>query len=305
MTALTQALNDQPVVLDGGLATQLEQQGIDISGDLWSARLLRDDPAAIVAAHRAYFEAGAAVATTASYQASFDGFAAHGLDARRAADLMRSSIALAREASRSVPGRPTWVMASVGPYGATLADGSEYRGDYGLTVGQLRRFHRPRLETLAAGEPDGLALETIPCAAEAEALLAEVQQLGLPCWLSLTVAGSTTRAGEPLSEVFGMAREVDEVVAVGVNCSTPADVESAIEIATQATGKPAVAYPNSGEDWDAVNRRWTGDARFDPDAVRRWTAAGARLIGGCCRVGPEQIRDIATIVGRPITPPLG
>lgn len=293
MTHLADAIHHGTVLLDGGLATQLEQQGADISGDLWSARLLRDDPTAIVTAHRAYFDAGARVATTASYQASFTGFAAHGIDSNEATALMQRSVHLAREAADSVPERPVWVAASVGPYGATLADGSEYRGDYGLTVSQLRDFHRPRLAVLVEAAPDILALETIPCAAEVEALLLEVAGLGVPCWLSLTVAGSQTRAGEPLAEVFSMAGEVPNVIAVGVNCSAPDDVGPALEVARQSTGRPGVAYPNSGEGWNAQNRRWTGSPGFDSASVREWLGNGAALIGGCCRVGPDQIRQIA------------
>ncbi len=197
------------------LATQLERQGHDISDDLWSARLLRDDPDAIVQAHREFFRAGAEVATSASYQASFDGFAAHGIDRTEAVRLMRLSVELARRAADEVSDRQSWVAASVGPYGATLADGSEYRGDYGLSVSALREFHRPRLEVLAESGADVLAIETIPCAAEVEAVLLEVQELDVPAWLSLTVDGSTTRAGEPLADVYAMAADVDEVIAVG------------------------------------------------------------------------------------------
>ncbi len=169
-------------MLDGGLATLLEAHGHDLSSELWSARLLAENPAAITAAHREYFEAGAQVAITSSYQASFQGFAQLGLDRGQAEDLLRRSVRLAREAAESADpalGRPAqrWVAASVGPYGAALADGSEYRGDYGLTVRELREWHRPRLEILADSGADVLALETIPCLAEAEALLDEVRAL--------------------------------------------------------------------------------------------------------------------------------
>lgn len=170
---LGEALLRGPVLLDGGLSTELERAGADVSSALWSARLLRDDPAAVVAAHAAFFAAGAQVATTASYQASVGGFAAVGVERAEAERLIASSVALARRAAEGVPG-PTWVAASVGPYGAVLADGPEYTGAYAsaLSVRELRAFHRPRLQVLAAAEPDVLALETVPAAAEAEALLA-------------------------------------------------------------------------------------------------------------------------------------
>lgn len=287
-------MTGRPVILDGGLATQLERQGEDLSDDLWSARLLTDDPEAIAQAHLAFFDAGSDVATTASYQASFDGFARHGIDIEGAARLMRLSVSLAKRVAEQVD-RTTWVAASIGPYGATLADGSEYRGDYGLSVGELRAFHRPRLDVLANAGADVLAIETIPCLAEVEAVLAEVEELGVPCWLSLTVDGTRTRAGEPLADVYAMAADVDAVIAVGVNCSTPDDVHPALQAAKVAAGKPGIAYPNSGEAWDAEMRQWAGDPTFDSAAVRQWASDGAALIGGCCRVSPDQISDIAAL----------
>jgi homocysteine S-methyltransferase len=290
--SLATALAERVVVLDGGLATELEAAGHDLSDELWSARLLADDPAAIRDVHRAYFAAGADVATTASYQASLDGLAARGWDGPA---LLRRSVQLAREA-RDERGCG-WVAASIGPYGAVLADGSEYRGDYGLPVAELRRFHRPRLEVLAAAEPDVLAVETIPCLAEVEALLAELERLDVPAWLSLTCANGRTRAGESLRDGFAMARGVGCVVAVGVNCVDPRDVPAAVTLATAARSKPGVAYPNSGEGWDAAARSWDGAAAFTAPDVDRWVAAGARLVGGCCRVGPVAIGEIARALG--------
>src|SRR4051794_6497156 len=278
-------------MLDGGLSTLLEARGHDLSSDLWSARLLRDDPDAIVAAHREFFAAGAQVATSASYQASFEGFARLGLGPDRAADLMRLAVTLAgRARDESAPGG--WVAASVGPYGAYLADGSEYRGDYDLDVAALRAFHRPRLDVLGTAGADVLAVETIPCLAEVEALCAELAGTGLMAWLSLSADRDRTRAGEPLAQAWAMAAEVDEIVAVGVNCCVPSDVSTALA----AASGPLVAYPNSGQGWDAVRRAWTGESAFDPGAVESWLDAGARLVGGCCRVGPDDITALATTV---------
>ncbi|MFE9702108.1 homocysteine S-methyltransferase [Streptomyces sp. NPDC005930] len=292
------ALASGGLVLDGGLSNQLEAEGHDLGDALWSARLLDEDPEAIVRAHLAYFEAGADVVITSSYQATFEGFARRGIDRERGAGLMALSVESAREAARRArtgrPGRPLWVAASAGPYGAMLADGSEYRGRYGLSAGELERFHRPRLEVLAAARPDVLALETVPDADEAAALLRAVRGLGVPAWLSYTVAGDRTRAGQPLEEAFALAAEADEVVAVGVNCCAPQDVSGAVAIAARVTGKPVVAYPNSGETWDARARAWRGRSSFAPGLVREWRAAGARLVGGCCRVGPDVIRSIAS-----------
>lgn len=294
---LAEALAAGAVVLDGGMSNQLESAGHDLSDELWSARLLTERPEAITEAHLAYFEAGANVAITSSYQATFEGFAQRGIGHDEATRLLALSVELARDAARQARDkgvtRPLWVAASVGPYGAMLADGSEYRGRYGLTVDELERFHRPRLEVLAAAAPDVLALETVPDADEAEALLRAVRGLGVPAWLSYSIAGGSTRAGQPLEEAFALAAGVDEVIAVGVNCCAPEDVEGAVATAARVTGKPVVVYPNSGEAWDAEARAWNGRSTFAPEQVLGWRESGARLIGGCCRVGPEAVASIA------------
>ncbi|MFZ3567444.1 homocysteine S-methyltransferase [Streptomyces sp. BH097] len=290
--SFTGAVASGALVLDGGLSNQLEAAGHDLSDELWSARLLAEEPEAIVAAHRAYYEAGADVAITASYQATFEGFARRGIGRGRAGELIASSVGLAREAATGFD-RPLWVAASAGPYGAMLADGSEYRGRYGLSEEELYAFHRPRLEVLAGAGPDAFALETVPDADEARALVRAVRGLGVPAWLSYSVDGVLTRAGQPLEEAFAVAADAEEVVAVGVNCCAPGDVAGAVRIAARVTGKPVVVYPNSGEEWDAEARAWAGRATFAPDQVAAWRDAGARLIGGCCRVGPEAVAGIA------------
>ncbi len=288
-------------MLDGGLATELEARGHDLSDELWSARLLADAPAGIVAAHVAFFLAGAEVATTASYQASFPGFAAHGIDRAEAATLLRRSVELARTAREQVrdrvaDGRRRWVAASAGPYGALLADGSEYRGRYGLTRRELVAFHRPRLEVLAEAGPDVLALETVPDIDEAVALVEALGAVDVPAWLSYTIAGGRTRAGQPLDEAFAVVAGCEQILAVGVNCCAPDEVAGAVELAREVTGKPVVCYPNSGERWDAARRRWTGESRFRTDHVGHWLSAGAALLGGCCRVGPPDIAALCRAV---------
>ncbi|MGW2227352.1 homocysteine S-methyltransferase [Streptomyces formicae] len=294
---LTDALARRPVVLDGGLSNQLEAAGHDLSDALWSARLLADAPDAIEAAHRTYYAAGADVAITASYQATYEGFARHGIDAARTTELLRLSVELARRAGADA-GRDVWVAASAGPYGAMLADGSEYRGRYGLGVDELERFHRPRLETLAGAAPDVLALETVPDTDEARALLRAVHGLGVPAWLSYSVAGGFTRAGQPLTEAFALAADADEVIAVGVNCCDPRDADTAVALAARITGKPVVVYPNSGEHWDAAARAWRGPVSFTAGRVAGWRASGARLVGGCCRVGPATVSQVAAELSR-------
>ncbi|XQE85585.1 homocysteine S-methyltransferase [Streptomyces microflavus] len=298
---LAEALAEGPVLLDGGLSNQLEAQGCDLSDALWSARLLADAPEQIEAAHLAYLRSGAQVLITASYQATFEGFGRHGIGPERTGALLARSVELARRAAgaarRADPGREVWVAASVGPYGAMLADGSEYRGRYGLTVRELERFHRPRMAALAEAEPDVLALETVPDVEEAEAVVRVAEETGLPVWLSYSVAGGRTRAGQSLEEAFAVAAGREAVVAVGVNCCDPAEAEEAVRVAVAVTGKPAVVYPNSGEGWDAGGRGGPGST-FDPGRVRAWTGAGARLVGGCCRVGPDRIKELAGLLER-------
>jgi homocysteine S-methyltransferase len=295
MRSLAAALATGPVVLDGGLSTELEAQGHDVSSALWSARLLRDDPGAIVAAHAAFAAAGAQVATTASYQATLPGFVAAGVSWRQAEALIERSVLLAKEGQ----GGDGWIAGSVGPYGAMLADGSEYTGAYvdELGIAALREFHRPRMELLAQAGADVLACETVPAAAEAGALVAEAVDLGMPMWLSLTTVLDRrgvprTRRGEPAAEVYALVADVPEVIAVGVNCTSPAAIGPTVAAASVA-GAPIVVYPNSGEGWDAVGRRWTGTPGSWTDDVPAWVEGGARLVGGCCRVRPSHIAAIA------------
>jgi homocysteine S-methyltransferase len=280
------------LIADGGLATELEARGHDLSDGLWSARLLVEAPREVTAVHTAFFRAGAMIATTASYQASFDGFADSGISRDDTVRLLRRSVELAKTARDEVGDASRRVAASVGPYGAALADGSEYRGRYGLGVAQLEDWHRPRLEVLADAGADVLALETIPDVDEAEALVNLVQSLGVPAWLSYTIDGTRTRAGQPLADAFAVAVGVPEIVAVGVNCCAPEDVLPAIGQARE-TGKPVIVYPNSGERWDSARRAWVGPSRFSARLAVQWAAAGARVIGGCCRVRPADIAELA------------
>lgn len=294
MTGFTDALAGWPIVLDGGLGTLLESHGHDLSSPLWSARLLADDPDAIRRGHAEFFAAGARVAITSSYQVGYEALAREGFTPSDVEALLARSVALARaaRADAELTEAEAWVAASIGPYGACLADGSEYTGDYGLSVEQLRQWHRPRIRALAAARPDAFAIETMPSLAEVEAVCAEIAGLGIPAWVSMTIAGETLRSGEPLAEACGIAASTDEVVAVGVNCCDPRDVAAALAVCHAITALPAVAYPNSGEIWHADARVWSGQAWDQVEMTRAWVEAGARLVGGCCRVGPSAIADI-------------
>ncbi|MFD4242216.1 homocysteine S-methyltransferase [Streptomyces sp. NPDC058525] len=287
---LAEALARRTVILDGGLSNQLAAQGCDLSGGLWTGRVLAERPDQVEAAHTAYARAGAEVLITASYQI--------GPDHPRAAELLHRSVALAARAAGAAA-HEVWVAASVGPYGAVLADGSEYRGRYGLSVRRLAAFHRPRIEALLAAGPDVLALETIPDPDEAEALLTVLGETGATAWLSYTVADGRTRSGTPLPEAFALAAASPQVIAVGVNCCDPAEVLPALEAAAATTRTPLLAYPNDGSVWEAATATWHTPETHSAWPVGAWHRAGARLIGGCCRIGPDRIAGLAAECRRP------
>jgi homocysteine S-methyltransferase len=290
--SIAAALSSGGVLLDGGLGTLLEARGHDLSSSLWSARLLMEHPEAILDAHREYFRAGADVAISASYQVSYDALTAIGQGAGAVDELLRLSISLAAEARDEIRAGG-WVAASVGPFGASRADGSEYHGGYGLTVAELRDWHRRRLEVLIDAGADVLAVETIPSLAEVEAIVSEIDGTGMPAWISVTCADGLLRSGESLERAFEIASDIDEVIAVGVNCTHPRDIAAALAAARKATSVPVIVYPNSGETWDAVGRRWTGEPGLSGRLVQEWIELGAAAVGGCCRIGPEQIASLA------------
>jgi homocysteine S-methyltransferase len=287
--SLTEIIDRRGIVLlDGGLATELERRGHDLDDPLWSARVLLDHPESIVDVHRDYLRAGADVITIATYQATFAGLARRGLHRDEATKLLATAVHLARRACEDADREDALVVASIGPYGAFLADGSEYRGDYGLSVDALVDFHGPRLDVLAP-LCDAIACETIPCLAEAQALARLLP--GLDAWVSFSCRDERSVAhGEPLHECIDA---LPMVTAIGVNCVAPTITTALLREAARATDKPLVAYPNSGESYAG---RWRGHG-LPPDAfaalASEWSAAGARLIGGCCRTTPEHIRALA------------
>lgn len=292
-----------PLILDGGLATELERRGHDISGKLWSALILRTDPQAIEQVHYDYFAAGADCAISASYQASYEGFAAQGISREETTDLLRRSVSLAMSAreryQRDHPqtARALYVAASVGPFGAIAHDGSEYRGDYGVPVQELIDFHADRFAVLASSGADFLACETIPLLDEARALAALLEQHPQArAWMSFTSAdGAHTSHGEPLVECARLIEEVPGAIAVGVNCVRPEIVEASIRALRAGTTKSIVVYPNSGEHWDANTRAWHGTWNHGSLAALapQWLQAGATMIGGCCRTGPGDIAALS------------
>lgn len=292
------------VVLDGAMGTELQARGCDVRDPLWSARVLIEAPDLIRQVHADYFTAGADVATTASYQATFEGFGRRGFSHGQAADLMRRSVQLAVEArdafwsdpaNRVGRSRPL-VAASVGPYGAYLADGSEYRGDYGLSEDELVAFHRERFGVLASSGADLLACETIPCLDEARALLRLLDEHpGVYAWISFSARdGMHTNHGERIGDCAALAGAHPQVAAVGVNCTAPEFIPELVAAMCAATPKPILAYPNTGEAYDPVSKTWIDGGACDSFAAQAdtWVASGARVIGGCCRTTPAHIRAL-------------
>jgi homocysteine S-methyltransferase len=296
---LIAGFDDELLTLDGGLATELERRGHDVSNSLWSARLLKTAPEAIEQLHYDYFAAGARCAISASYQASYEGFAALGIGADETTALLRLSVELAQSArarwrhNHPADHRKLYVAASVGPYGAILHDGAEYRGDYRLSVEELIAFHTPRFEVLATSGADFLACETLPVLDEARALATLLARYpDALAWMSFTSPdGIHTSHDELLTECAQVLDRVPNVIAIGVNCVKPEIVGTAIRALKAGTSKAIVVYPNSGEHWDGQAHHWNGSHGHSSlaELAPQWVGAGARMVGGCCRIGPDEI----------------
>ncbi len=305
MHCIAKILQQQSVVIvDGGLGTELEKRGCDLNTPLWSSRLLLSEPETIAAVHTAYLEAGADCLITASYQASYEGFMPLGLSEKQTTKLLISSVSLACRArdvfwentdQKSRP-RPL-VAASIGPYGAFLADGSEYRGNYGITTAALQSFHRKRMRTLIEAGPDLLACETIPCLAEAEVLADLLQEFPqVCCWMSFTARDAEhISSGEGLGQCVEYLEKYPQIAAIGINCTAPRHVEPLLAILRTKTDKPIIVYPNKGGHYGpTATTRIRDDKEISyKERSRLWFQQGARLIGGCCNTTPEDIWQIA------------
>ncbi|GGH00447.1 homocysteine S-methyltransferase [Silvibacterium dinghuense] len=291
-------------VLDGGMATELERHGLDISGPLWSAHILDTAPERIRAVHLDYLHAGADCISTASYQVSDFGYTELGRPAHHAHDALRRSVAIAEEARvlyAAESPRPVFIAASLGPYGAALHNGAEFHGNYEIPFTELVDFHARRLDVLADTEADLVAFETVPSFEEARAIaVALVDFPHVSAWVSFTCRDEAHVAhGEPLADcaaLLGSKEEDDfeQVAAVGINCTQPRFVLPLLKAARAVTAKALIAYPNSGELWNAESRSWYGAAEVAPYTAlaRQWYTAGAQAIGGCCRTTPAHIRAL-------------
>ncbi len=288
-------------VLDGGLGSELELRGADVSGPLWSAAVVEERPEVVAAVHRAYFEAGAECVAAASYQISRAGYRELGRTDAEADRALARAVEVACQVRDEAPERRL-AAASLGPYGAVLHNGAEYHGNYEIGYEELVRFHRERIAVAAGTDADVLALETIPSLGEARAIVEALEGFPeLPVWMSFVCRdGQTVVHGEPLVACAREAMQVPGLVGVGVNCTAPRFVAEAIA-ELKAAGVPRVmVYPNLGEGWDAVNRCWMGtaDARGFGELAAGWFAGGADVVGGCCRTRPEHIREVGLALGR-------
>ena len=299
-------LDQQKVlVVDGASGSELERKGYDINDALWSAQLLMNEPDAIVQLHRDYLEAGADCITTVSYQATVEGFMSRGLSEQESHDLLTLSVQLAlqtrddfwsNESNREGRVRPI-VAASIGPFGAYLADGSEYRGEYGLDVDALAKFHTKRIEVILEANPDILACETVPCIDEAIALVQVLKSFPDACaWMSFSAKdGYHTNQGETIRACAEFLDKQDQLLAIGINCTAPQYATSLIKEIKRGTAKPIIVYPNGGGSYDAVSKTWSEETHQDSfgKMAYHWYEAGASIIGGCCQTNPNDIAHIA------------
>ncbi|MDH4048560.1 MAG: homocysteine S-methyltransferase [Gammaproteobacteria bacterium] len=301
-----------PIILDGGLATELEAQGAKLHESLWSAAHLHSDPEAIVKAHLAYLEAGASCIISASYQATRKGLMTLGISADEADALIVRSVGLAQEArDRFVAANPQaqqqiLIAASIGPYGAALHDGSEYVGAYGVSKAALREFHEQRLHLLDASGADVLACETIPDFQEIVVLCELLRTVTTPAWVSFSCAdGQHISDGTAISDCAALFIDHPKVLALGVNCTPPQYIPALIgELKAAATDKAIIVYPNSGERYEAETNTWHGTSTPVECALaaQEWLRAGAKIIGGCCRMGPKHIRQMHERIAKPGSP---
>jgi len=305
MTNRDQLRLDQVSVLDGGMASELEFLGADISGPLWSAHVLESAPDKVIAVHRAYLAAGAEILLTASYQVSRKGYGEYGLPASSADAALLRSVQLAEAARAEFPQKPISIAASLGPYGAALHNGAEYHGNYDCSFAELVEFHQQRVAVLAGSNADLLAFETLPSLEEAEAIREALKPWpNLAAWFSFNCPDHRAPLlqiahGEPLREAAKLVADFPQTIAVGINCTQPRWLPLLIPELRAVSNKPIVVYPNSGEGWDADSRCWiSAPGVSDPAAfgeqAQLWRNAGAQIIGGCCRTRPEHIRQVAS-----------
>lgn len=294
---------NQNIIIDGALASELQRRGCDLNDSLWSAKVLIEQPDLIRQVHYDYFKAGADCATTASYQASPLGFAKKGISLDESIRLIKKSVELAQQAKEQYldqigKNKPLFIAGSVGPYGAYLADGSEYTGNYQLSEDEFIKFHQIRIQALIDAKADILACETLPNFAEIKALVKVLKQYpSMTAWFSFTLKDANHLSdGTPLKEVIDYLNNVDQVVSVGINCIALEEVTAALTVLQTLTRKPLIVYPNSGEQYDPTTKQWHKNHQHNctfKNQLPTWLKLGAKLIGGCCQTTPKDIAEIA------------
>ena len=287
------------LILDGAMGSELEKHGVDIKTKLWTAGALINAPEAVKAVHRSYFDAGATVIITCSYQATTEGFMKQGYSEQEAKDYLKRSYTLAEEAceeyKKEHEGFVPYIVTAIGPYGAYLADGSEYRGNYGLTDEELYDFHKKRMEILKEAGARYFACETIPSFQESRVLAGLVEELGCEGWMTYScMSGKSLCDGTDIEECAEYMDKCDVIDAIGVNCTKPKYIEELVKKIRKHTDKNIVVYGNAGAEYDAIKKVWYRDDAVDrySDYVQAWYDAGANIIGGCCQTGPEEIEGI-------------
>ncbi|QKF83377.1 homocysteine S-methyltransferase [Halarcobacter ebronensis] len=296
------------IILDGALGTQMQKNGYDINDSLWSAKFLAEDPKAIEEIHLQYLEAGADCIITSSYQASIEGFLQKGFTKEKAKELIVLSINLAKKIrdefwqnlkDKSNRGKPL-VAASIGPYGAFLANGSEYTGEYNIPNEELKEFHKKRLEIIAKTNPDLFAVETIPSLNEAKIICELLKAFNIPAWISFSAKNSSlTNANDDIKECAKYLDEQKHITALGINCTAPEHISSLIKNIKAVSSKPIVIYPNGGSKYNPLTKKWESsstDSKEFGKLANLWKNDGASIIGGCCQTGPEEIKEIRRVL---------
>jgi Homocysteine/selenocysteine methylase (S-methylmethionine-dependent) len=296
------------IVIDGALASELQRRGCDLNDSLWSAKVLIEQPELIQQVHYDYFVAGADCAITASYQATPMGFAPKGIELEESIKLIKTSVKLAQQAKMQYlndikQDKTLLIAGSVGPYGAYLANGSEYTGDYQLSESEFIAFHKDRVTALIDANVDILACETMPSFLEIKALAKLIQQFPMVnCWFSLTLKDQKHISdGTPLTEVIEYLNSIEQIVSVGINCIALEKVTPALEVLSKLTSKPLIVYPNSGEQYDPTTKQWHKNHHHNctfANQLDTWIKLGAKLIGGCCQTTPEDIVEIHQLLNK-------
>ena len=296
------------MIIDGALASELQRRGCDLNDSLWSAKVLIEQPELIQQVHYDYFVAGADCAITASYQATPMGFAPKGIELEESIKLIKTSVKLAQQAKMQYlndikQDKALLIAGSVGPYGAYLANGSEYTGDYQLSESEFIAFHKDRVTALIDAGVDILACETMPSFLEIKALVKLIQQFPMVnCWFSLTLKDQQHISdGTPLTEVIEYLNGIEQIVSVGINCIALEKVTPALEVLSKLTSKPLIVYPNSGEQYDPTTKQWHKNHHHNctfANQLDTWIKLGAKLIGGCCQTTPEDIVEIHQLLNK-------